>query len=766
MSTPIPPPAAPPASGAPKAPAAAPPPRAATTPPGPPPSPSPPQGPAAAAAPATPTAAATTEATDTPPEGVESGPSLQEAGQGAARAAAQRNAQHIVDGDLVGRDKFVFQIGGRRRSALRRLSPLLFERVQQAFVEPDGWMQLRSEVDRRRIVVLQGEPGSGRTATAVRLLHSLGVEVIYDLDPHVDLARLTEQLDEDGASLPGSAGLLLCQPPREALQGRALRDLETVLAPGQRLTLVVGPEARLGDGELMEYLVPLPGRPDLHRILEQHLEWRLRSYAAVRRLLDDEDVAALVTDVLQEFGSCEDAALLALVLSEEAEGVDPERVRDRMSRRGLDAFDQWFDGLPDNVVRSFAIALAVLDGLPYEDVARASTRLARRLAARSAIVVQADGAEQRTSSQPTSASQSAAQQPSFRFPRRRLLELTRSEVVEGEVARPYGRVPAQLVAFKDRSYPRSVIDHVWFEHQIHDAFLDWLVEVAHDPSDLVRVQVATTLGVLATGSFHHVLTSVIAPWADGKSTVDREAAAYALRVPGSDPRLAPAVQQLVRTWLGDGEGSRLRATGVRALGLLVAADVEPVDQVLTWFDGLAVDPTWQLQQEMGAAFCDLLEADPVRFATPVLGRLIRWVDDPRRADTGRLTFLIVAHDLVTEQTTIGGGLVMWPSLLRLATDAREQRENLVHLWCRVLGDGPHAEIAEAVLSGWAERAERDADIRTAFARLVRTVGAASSRAGVILARCARLWRGDGEAMPLPQVAHIIELVLSSGEGRS
>jgi hypothetical protein len=774
VSAPSPPPAGP-TPAAPKPPGGVLPPR-----PTPGPQPAPSAAPPNASA-TTPPSGTTPPATDPPPsapetsadgvagapEQAEGGPSLQESGQGAARAAAQRNARHIIDGDLVGRDKFVFHLDGRRRYALRQLSSMLFDRVKQAFVEPESWTQLRQDFNRRRVVVLQGEPGTGRTAAAVRLLHSAGSEAIYDLDPAVDLALLTEQLDEDRAILPEGAGLLLCQPQRDdTLRGRTLRGIEGVLAPRQRLTLIVGPDARLGDDELMQYVVTLPARPDLRRILERHIEWRLGSHAALRRLLDDEDVAELVAEMLQDVGSCEDATLLASVLCEQAvDGVDHERVRRLMSRRGLDAFDQWFDELPGNDVRSFAVALAVLDGLPYEDVARASTRLARRLAspprpmAASAGTPPASSTETAPSAPTTSPT--AGQSSAFRFPRRQLLELTRSAVDDGDVRRPYGRVPAQLVAFRDRSYPRAVIDHVWFEHQVQDAVLEWLVEVADDRSDIVRVQVATTVGVLATGSFHHVLTTVIDRWAGSRSPFHREAAAYALQVPGSDPRLEAAVRQLVRVWLGDIEGIRRRATAARALGLLVAADVEPIAEASTWFDMLAADATWTLQQEIGAAFCDLLLADSARFAPAVLERLVRWLDDPRRADTARLVFLLVAHDLVTELTTEGTAPTTWPTLLHLAKDARDQRATLVQLWCRVLGDGPHAEIAEAVLSGWADRAERDADLREAFARFLRMVGAANPRAAVILQRCARIWRGDGEALPLPQVAGLIELVLSS-----
>jgi len=681
-------------------------------------------------------------------------PTLDEPGQGAARQEALRNAQHVIDGDVVGRDKFVFLVGGEKKAAICRLSPLYYERVQDAFVDPDGWDELREQFHKRRTVILCGTPGQGRTAMAVRLLMSTSTEVMYDLDPRVDLNRLAEQLEQGqhgGGTVERGAGLLLCQSGHmAALHGRALRDLDDALIKADaRLVLTVGPDMRLADEELIEYLVELPSAPSYRRIVERHLEWRLGGERAAQELLAREEVRTVLDELIDEVTSCEGAALLAYILSEEpGDTISLARVRERMARRSLDAFDTWFEDLRDVDLRSFAIALAALDGLPYEDVARAAEKLRQRLAPTAqTLIVSPD------SGQPVSRNR-------FRMPRRQLLELLRATVVDTEVRRPYGSVPSQAVAYKDRSYPRAILSQVWQGYQIHDLLLAWLTELVEEPSEPVVVQVATTLGVLSTFSFHHLLTAVLLTWAGSEDPDKREAVAYALRVPAADERLRGSVTHLVNLWFGSADTPALQATAARVHGLALAgADPEAS---LAALDRLARDADYKVEFAIGAGFIDLLMVDTTRFAPTILSTLLRWFDDPERTDTARLVFLIIANDLMTDQATTEPDTlsVDWPALLGLAHNSPALRDLLIRIWCRMLSEGSYLDLAEGVIDGWASRAEGDRALLEAFARMVRAVGVADPRARSILRRCAVRWCSDDNLLPLPKAAYTVEAVLT------
>jgi hypothetical protein len=679
---------------------------------------------------------------------------LDEPGQGAARWEALSKAQHVIDGDVVGRDKFVFFLGSEKKAAVHRVSPLLYERVQHTFVDPDGWDELREQFSKRRTVILRGTPGQGRTTMAMRLLMSSSTEVMYDLDPRVDLNRLAEQIEQDqqgGGTVERGAGFLLCLPGQvAAVHGRTLRNLDDALIEADaRFVLTVGPDMRLTDDELIEYVIELPAAPSYRRIVERHVEWRLGGERAARELLAGEEVRAVLDELLREMTTCEQTAQLAYVISEEAgDTISVARVRERMARLSLDAFDTWFEDLRDVDLRSFAIALAALDGLPYEDVARAAEKLCRKLdPPAETLIVSPD------SGKPVSRNR-------FRMPQRQMLELLRATVTETKIRRRYGWVPSQAVAYKDRSYPRAVLSQVWHGYQVHDLLLAWLTDLVEEPSEPVLVQVATTLGVLSTFSFHHLLTAVLSQWAGSKDPSKREAVAYALRAPAADERLRGSVTHLVNFWFGSKDNPALQATAARVHGICFAsADLEAS---LAALERLARDADDEVKFAIGESFVDLLLADAPRLAPRVLHTLLRWFDSPERADTARLIFLIVANDLVTDRaaTEPDAVSVVWPILLELARNSPDLRNLLVRSWCRVLNEGSYLYLAEIVVDGWARRAEGDQEVLDAFARMVRAVGAADSRARSILRRCAARWRSDNNLFPVPKAVHAVEAVLA------
>lgn len=693
---------------------------------------------------------------------VEDQPSLgQDPGAGAARRAALGNAQHVIDGDMVGRDKLVFQIAGERPEPIPRISPLVLDRVRHTFVDPSNWESLRDEFRKRRTVVLRGTSGQGRTATAIRLLASVNVDVIYELDARVELGRRVEQLTRelgDGGAVEGGAAFVLSQPSDvTTVHGRVLRDLDEVLARTDgRLILTVGHDTRLPDEDAMGYLIELPAWPDLREIVHRHLEWR------VANRVPDWSSRPEIVDVLDEFlpeiHTCERAALLGRIVSDEitdAGGtISPDRVRARMVRQDLDNFDTWFADLGDVWLRSFAIALAVLDGLPYEDVARAAEKLSRTLDPPHPEYLDrlGDGVPRN-------------RPRLLERPRGFLMERLRAEVVEKDIRRPYGRVRGEAVRYRDPAYPRQVLSHVWREHQIHDVVLTWLSELVDEPSEPVLVQAATAIGVISTHSFHHVLTALVDDWAGDPDASKRNAVAYLLRVPARVPDLMPVVRGMVDRWLGI-DDDEVRATAIRTLALSWLS-TETSDGVAK-LERAARNANLPVIGAIADAFIDLLEIDDRRFASGVLATLVAWFDRRETADAASLVFLFIAHDLVADVVPDGPPVpgqapTAWPGLLRLAIDTEATRTPLVWCWCRTLALGSYSGIAEQVIDSWAGRAERDASVLDAFTRLVRAIGSADARSTTILLRGARRWRDDATRVPLPRAAAAVESVLGRAQ---
>ena len=118
------------------------------------------------------------------------------------------------------------------------------------------------------------------------------------------------------------------------------------------------------------------------RHLGQPSEFRL-SRDVADDLLSRADVTDLLAQQLGSGPSCRLAVELAEAIADEADLVgagndfDLEKVKEWKSRRGAEDFDIWFADLGDIRSRCFAIALAVLNGLPYDAVARGARALYR-----------------------------------------------------------------------------------------------------------------------------------------------------------------------------------------------------------------------------------------------------------------------------------------------------------------------------------------------------------------------------------------------------
>ncbi len=294
-------------------------------------------------------------------------------GQGSLRAGTLREAWTHIGGDRVQGDKIVVQVAaGERDVVMRALSATTVETVRHAFQAPPRWDHVLADAWQRRSVVLRGPGGAGKTAAGVRLLIAAQVKAWYLLDSVAELSRLT-----DLKQLGSGAGLLLDRPPDlDELSGSLLQGLEELLRRADaRLVLIAGPEAELGRGAA-EYVRRIDRPGALTTVMEAHLA-HLLGESEAERALAAAGVGDLAAELLDDHAACRDAARLAEVLAHEhkAGAIDTDQVRGRMDRAGGESPEEWFEGLGDTVLRTQAVALAVLGGLPQEDVALAATLL-------------------------------------------------------------------------------------------------------------------------------------------------------------------------------------------------------------------------------------------------------------------------------------------------------------------------------------------------------------------------------------------------------
>jgi hypothetical protein len=665
------------------------------------------------------------------------------------RATATMN---VTDGD-----NYVLLDGDRRSAPLREVDVALSEPVRHAFVDPEGWDHVRTAYRDRRLILLSGHPGHGRVAAAIRLLQTPSNRRIYHLDPDADLHRFPHWL---GTGAAGGARFLLCYPPgRPPLEGGILRQTATALEQRDaRMVITVDSHVVPTDDDVRAFVVPLGRPPSRDGVLASHLRWRLSERpetdaGAADRILASEEMRTFLGDAMPGDAPVRAAANLAAMIDQHFDGiaVDMARLRDRQTDRAVEGVDVWFSGLPDVRTRSLAIALSILNGLSYEQVARAATELSDAL----------DGPPQVV----------AAAMPMLRPPWRDPFATTLREHLRTLRARTrletepgsFGPTVIEVIEYIDADRPRMVLNHVWHQYQLQRPLLDWLKELATNPHEDIRAYAGTALGVLATYAFDFVYAHALRDMATGDNRWARDVVAYAMRIPARDERLFPLVRRAANRLHGN-PLPQARATSARIRGL--ALGPPNASKALEFLDMLALVNDRRVASAIADSLADLLVDDEDGHGPQVLRQVVTWQDDRRRTLTGQYVFHQLAASVITnvDMTKSDAARLdwhVWPELLLLADRRRELRPLLVGAWARVLNSGTMPARVITALDNWAGLAESYPEVRVAFVRLMVATAATSPRTRAIVLRHATRWDAPDEVFPMPETATAVETALNA-----
>ncbi|MFF7360223.1 hypothetical protein [Streptomyces sp. NPDC008125] len=667
-------------------------------------------------------------------------------GEGSQRHGHLRGAYANVDGDVVGRDKYVLVVGGGRER-LRPLSPVLRDRARHAYEEAPGYEEARSELARQSIVVLRGADGLGKTATAVRLLLPCRGPV-YHLDSRVDFASLVDRIDApagdgNGIGIEPGAGFLLDRPVDAAnLRGEIYERLQTALLDAGAVMVVTLTDTDVSDSELLSGVVDLVRPPTHLGIVRRYLRWRF-GVPEAERILADAEVAALIDEHLDANATCRSASDLATFLHDEYWSGDPElgRIRTRMARRGVETFEIWADGLTDPFVRCFSLALAVLNGLPQEEIDEAARRLVRRLDSVRSPAVAKEGAGRYA---PLTVFDPLA------LPTRKLLARLRARRIDTAAARG-------CLEYQDPEYPRQVIAHAWSGYPIQDVLLGWLGELITEGSDEVRVYAAVALGGLLPPSFPYLSRKVLEKWAFHTDARLREAVGYALATGIRDPELRPKIEALAAGWFSDRQLPLGQATAARMYGLTSAT--AGVRENIARLARLSTVDVASVATAIGDGYTDLVAQD-YHTAPLVLGALCAGMTQTQSRPTCLPAFLTIATALVVDSKEPEfDGYDGWPALLFLREVRAEVREPMVLLWREALAHPASHTQAQSTLRTWATLAEADSRLRDTLMSMLGAVVRGDARSGHIIRQYAAEWTDRDELAPLPVTAWAVTRVL-------
>ncbi|GAA4896513.1 hypothetical protein ACFPM3_13955 [Streptomyces coeruleoprunus] len=656
-------------------------------------------------------------------------------GAGTARAArdtfrrggGDRGYEIHGDGQVFEDNTFItqFWVDGAPPTAVRGTVPQeTLERLADVYCETTGYQRMKVLLRTNGLLVLCGEPGSGRTATALALLSELTGDKVTRLDPSTAVHAIDPQALKSGyghlLELPPDDGKRLPAEPRRGetrdtprrAPGRLTElhlDRFSELLREQGAYGVVLVESgdladRLLQGRYGMYCPPPPPAEVLHR----HLRVLLRgepdgALDAARALASRDDVTrALGLDELRP----REAARLAGHLARRQKGeLSDERLLEDCAAFVRAQARAWFAGadrpgtlpeaLPALSAAAFRIAVAVFNGSAYSITAEAAELLAWELAV-------------------TLDPEQPVGRRLFGTHAENRPVVARSVLEDGELDLGAARVPVRTIRFQGDALATAVLQEVWHgHHNVRGPLSRWLRGLCDDPRPEVWVRASIAAGVLCSWDWIYGFGELVRPMAVVDNPVARMAAATALAEAARDPRIRPAVAAVLKDW-AKSDDDALLDTAVLAHGYAlpagsVRASVDALGSVVRADDG--EDPNVLAT----ASFSVLrLLASPEPEA--VTARLRQWLKDGRRPVVDLV--LLTAIGTLTMRTTHLWGLTEVPALephgsrpllVALLATRPDLAPDLAELVHRALATPRSGETARDGLAGLLRRAAKDAE---------------------------------------------------------
>jgi hypothetical protein len=610
-------------------------------------------------------------------------------------------------GDLVSGDKIVnVTVPGFHRetaSAYRVRADVL----ERPYVPTTKFEALQVATGSSRLVVVRGRPGIGKFAALLNCMaDGRGDVVVIQLSGETDLRRL------DPAQLPRCSAIVLENLTQDHVGQLAatVDGLAGALQPDCWLGFTVTGELPLPRA-LDEVVVDIGEPPSAREVFEKHL-----SAGAPDREMFGHIVAKVAPRLAGS--SLSRAALLARNLADIASIDEVDAIVQRWSDLPPEHV-QWFNSLPDVRAHCMAVALAVFDGLPREEVSGAAEQLVARIGLRGR----------------------ARQANPFTSDTGVPLQTLRAETAPGTISVYEGDLPMTVLRYEDGAYPWLVLEHVWNElDTARPHLVSWLRDLGGHHNPDVRTAAAVAVGVLARNSFDHLYAQIIGSWADAPEMVRRESATFALGPLLRDDRLRRTVDEIVEGWVTNNEQPLTQATAARAFGtetgrarflrsmrmLAVLAEVEHIDVAIA----------------VAMTLGDFVLHGTTVMTGRVLDDIRGWVRGrkywPRLA--GRLAFLRLTYlraEPVPDGTPDGvqqnPKLRSVPTLLILASQDQRIAEGVVELWADSLNAAESTYKMRASLARWAATVDGHRAARAVLAEVVRHI-ALDPRVATIIRR--------------------------------
>ncbi|MFC1434136.1 hypothetical protein ACEZDB_26150 [Streptacidiphilus sp. N1-3] len=586
-----------------------------------------------------------------------------------------------------------FTLGAHTRAEVHAVDfdPRDVARYRKVHRAVDQQHQMEARLREHHVVVLSGEPGSGRQSTALVLLAGIcGNDRIRIL--HTEAPGIAEALAVQREELLSRGDGFLVDLGDQPVKLSTVVALSGWAHSRNAYVVVIGERGPVDPDQFQPYAVE-HRRPDPAAVLEVHLRAALAPHspactedgcgnghagAFVARMLADQQVRRTIGGAPSVRDVVDFAVLLAEQVHAGQAGLDEAvgRWRDRLRRLAKHILQTPSEGSQhltlDPHRQAFRIAYALFNGHPLADVFWAGDLL-------SATVLPLF----ETRETPTDVHLFDRELDQLIPPAMRGAGLAG--------ARAQAEDNPRRALLGDEKLMLAVIEVVWHDYDSLRAPLRvWLTRmIGTSPLERIQVRAAQIAGILLGHDFDSVYRDLISDWARATAPY-RQCAALALAMAAGDPQLAPRVRRQVRSWAGSPDW-RLQDSAARTFGTSVG--IQDVPDALRSLRELGTRPELALKNSVAFSMALLFLADAT---FPVADALEQWIN----ADNEYLARHAIRTMLILGRYSIGADRRDRPVLAHLAMQDSAREETLVRLWRRALLSQGHSARAWDLLRRW------------------------------------------------------------------
>ncbi|WP_405439107.1 hypothetical protein OG373_17020 [Streptomyces avidinii] len=570
-----------------------------------------------------------------------------------------------------------YSFGGYRDPhASGEIPQATLERLADGFItEGTEFDALVERLRLEHVLVLTGDPHTGRRTTALMLLRAVGAVPVQSVDRDAKPEDLVP--GEHCGQVVFDLEPTRAQPLREA-QLLSVRD--RLRAKHSYMVITAGHSPYVEDTIRLAPWKPPPARAVLAALLNQRVD-----AVAAERLLG----LPAVTSFLARNQQLREVVPYADILVQ-ADATEIEQYGQRMLEQQV---REWFEESENTFPlreKAFLIALAAFNNGPYALTAELSDKLFERL-------------------RKTGDPERGERIPVFGTHIGKRLQVARARLDADDVETEWGKVRQLNAAFNDERTAPVLLKEVWTGHPAaRPALTGWLDELSTDGRPFVRTRAAATVAVLALTDLPSAMALVIEGWADSRNPRQQLTAVSALTF--AHRIKAPNIPRIIDGWSADSTTPKRCWVAIRAHGLI--GPERPVE-TLAALRALAraqyglPKADERIRTELPDSVALLLLSDA---GDTALRELLRTFTDHTSTRNLALDGFLTACSRTDDNPC--------PPLLAWYARTTSAADGIVFLLRTALGDRETNRRAEEALHGWIRAADQDPRTEEALAGLL------------------------------------------------